>query len=253
MPYPYPVLTPLAHRSFPPPRSPWVAKQLWEDLLFLNYPIAPEALATTLPTGLLPDVFEGQAWVSIVPFNLRMAPRGCPKGYWPLAFAELNVRTYVVAKGVPGVFFYSLDASDPVAVAGARWLYQLPYFNAQCALHHNEGSRVTFTSRRRHKGAPASQFIAHYTPTDTGLAPHEAALAQWLTSRWCFFTANRWAKLGGLIQGHIHHEPWPLQPAHVDLETNTLLADWQLPVKDTSVTAYYASRVHVVNWLPATL
>ena len=47
-----------------------------------------------------------------------------------LRIPELNVRTYVIADNKPGVWFFSLDAANPVAVAVARRWYHLPYFHA---------------------------------------------------------------------------------------------------------------------------
>jgi uncharacterized protein len=47
---------------------------------------------------------------------------------------ELNVRTYVHFNGVPGVWFFSLDASNTLAVLGARAAIGLPYFRARMRL-----------------------------------------------------------------------------------------------------------------------
>ena len=55
--------------------------------------------------------------VSIAAIRGRRLRRGLP---WVSAFPELNVRTYVHRDGVPGVWFLSLEASNPFAVAGAR-------------------------------------------------------------------------------------------------------------------------------------
>ena len=60
----------------------------------------------------------------------NVTPRFVPVLPWVSAFPELNVRTYVRVGGKPGVFFFSLDAGNPVAVGAARTLLNLPYFTA---------------------------------------------------------------------------------------------------------------------------
>lgn len=50
----------------------------------------------------------------------NVAPRGVPSLPWLSAFPELNVRTYVTRDQRPGVYFFSLEAGNPVAVYAAR-------------------------------------------------------------------------------------------------------------------------------------
>ena len=74
-------------------------------------------LREKIPCGFELDQFEGQAWLGVVPFHMtNVSPRGVPPLPWMSAFPELNVRTYVRVGGVPGVYFFSLDAANPVAV-----------------------------------------------------------------------------------------------------------------------------------------
>lgn len=84
-------------------------------------------LRRKVPAALALDEFDGQAWLGIVPFRMsNVSPRGVPALPWISAFAELNVRTYVSAQGKPGVFFFSLDAANALAVAAARTFFHLP-------------------------------------------------------------------------------------------------------------------------------
>jgi uncharacterized protein YqjF (DUF2071 family) len=85
-------------------------------------------LRLTIPDDLELDLFEGQAWASVVGFHLsglRLRPlRWIPWG----DFDEVNLRTYVkTADGQRGVWFHSLDSTDIFAVLGARILYGLAY------------------------------------------------------------------------------------------------------------------------------
>ena len=60
-----------------------------------------------------------------------VSPRGVPRVRRFADFAELNVRTNVTAGGKPGVWFFSLDATQPLAVRVARGLFHLAYLDAQ--------------------------------------------------------------------------------------------------------------------------
>ena len=109
--------------------------QRWSDLLLLHWPVSPEILRPTIPDDLDLDLFEGQAWASVVGFHLsglRIHPvRWIPWG----EFDEVNLRTYVKrADGKRGVWFYSLDSTDIFAVFGARILYGLDYRSAHINL-----------------------------------------------------------------------------------------------------------------------
>src|SRR5947209_1077258 len=102
-----------------PEGSP-VVHQRWDNLLFLHWPVGPDLLRALIPSALDIDTFEGQAWIGITPFrlaDLRIASLPPVPGL--NAFDELNVRTYVVFNGIPGVWFFSLDASLLLATVAA--------------------------------------------------------------------------------------------------------------------------------------
>jgi uncharacterized protein YqjF (DUF2071 family) len=238
------LLSQTGHRSIKLAQGPWFSRQRWENLLFYNVPVAPAALAMCLPKGMQPDTFAGQAWISIVPFQLCMTLRGLPKNIWPIRFNELNVRVYVTVNGMPGVYFYSLDADDAFSVAMARWLFKLNYFNASMQVT-DALKQVSFASKRTHVGVAHSEFSATYAPSGPVFTPTAGTLENWLTSRWCFFCP---ATNGRFIRGDIHHEPWPLQAAHVTLLKNTLLIEHGLPPAIGNATAYFSKQVNVLAW-----
>src|SRR4029077_13616744 len=106
--------------------------QTWHDLLFAHWPVDAAALRERVPPAFALDLFDGQAWLGVVPFSLTtVAPRFVPALPWVSAFPELTVRTYVRVGDKPGVFFFSLDAGNPVAVGAARSLLNLPYYSAE--------------------------------------------------------------------------------------------------------------------------
>src|SRR5829696_1211158 len=125
------ILKTCEHRNYPLPGGPWMMRQTWRNLLFAHWALPAEALRALVPQALELDTYAEQAWLGVVPFSMRnVHPRGLPSVPGLSSFPELNVRTYVrmVEKGVtkPGVYFYSLEAANPVAVALARSLFLLP-------------------------------------------------------------------------------------------------------------------------------
>src|SRR6266404_10006502 len=125
------VLQEVAHRPWPMPAGPWAMAQSWHDLLFAHWQVDAAALRPLLPPQLQIDTFGGSAWLAVVPFRMTgVRLPGTPALPWLSAFPELNVRTYVTCDGEPGVWFFSLDAGNALAVAIARAWFHLPYFRA---------------------------------------------------------------------------------------------------------------------------
>ena len=149
MPFDYSVLREVGHRPWPMPDEPWIMTQTWHDLLFAHWRIDAEMLRARVPRALELDLYADDAWVGIVPFHMtNVAPRAVPSIPWVSAFPELNVRTYVRVDDKPGVYFFSLDAGNPLAVGAARALFHLPYYTADMTVDVT-GNRVKCRSERR--------------------------------------------------------------------------------------------------------
>ena len=110
--------------------------QTWSELLFLHWEVPAEAIQSLLPPGLTVDTFEGKAYVGLIPFTMSgVRPAWSPVVPGLSNFHEFNVRTYVHFEGEkPGVWFFSLDAANLIAVMIARTLWKLPYFHARMRL-----------------------------------------------------------------------------------------------------------------------
>lgn len=198
---------------------PWVLRMTWRDLCFMHWPVRAELLAPTLPRGLTLDTRGGQAWLGVVPFTMTgVAPRGVPDVPGVSAFPELNLRTYVTAGGVGGVWFYSLDAASPVAVRLARALFHLPYFDARMWAT-TENSITRYASLRTHRNAPGGRFAGAYRPVGDPLSVAPGSLEDWLTNRLYLYSAD---PAGHVYRGRIHHTAWPLRRAEAVIRENTL-------------------------------
>src|SRR5215204_5503472 len=139
-----------------PPRLP-IMYQSWGDLLFMHWPVPAQSLRPLIPEPLAIDTHDGVAWIGITPFTMwGIRPVFAPALPRLSESHELNVRTYVHLDGVPGVWFFSLDASNTIAVLGARLAFHLPYFKAHMRLERR-GRAICFTSRRTHRRAAAGR------------------------------------------------------------------------------------------------
>ena len=143
-----------------------------------------------MPASFELDLFSGSAWLGIVPFHMtNVAPRFVPALPWVSAFPELNVRTYVTAGGKPGVFFFSLDAGNALAVGAARALLNLPYYSAAMIV---DTAGNTIASHEPRQSEPAGRLRQGYgaraefarAPSRPGDRSPSCAV------RWHFLTGN---------------------------------------------------------------
>lgn len=186
-----------------------VMRQRWAGLLFLHWPVAPALIQARLPEGLFVDLYAGQAWLGVVPFFMeRVRPVGLPPVPGLSWFLELNVRTYVHdAAGRPGVWFFSLDCDQPLAVEIARRVFHLPYEHASMQVVRR-GNRVDYACRRRSVGAEVARF--DYELAGTSMPAAARSLDHFLVERYLLFSARR---DGGLFCGRVHHPPYQIAPA----------------------------------------
>jgi uncharacterized protein YqjF (DUF2071 family) len=243
--FPYQILDDVAHRPWPLPEGPWFMTQSWHDLLFAHWPVDARALQEKLPAGLSPDLYDGQAWIAVVPFHMtNVAPRGVPSIPFVSSFIELNVRTYVTLHGKPGVFFFSLDANSPLAVAAARTLFHLPYYEATMKVQ-DAGAEIAYSSRRVTRMAGVAEFEGRYRPIGPVQLPKPGTLEHFLTERYCLYTVDSSFHARRL---EIHHSPWPLQVAEARISTNTMTEAAGVRLPSTAPLLHFAKRQDMVAW-----
>src|SRR5205814_3923566 len=147
-----------AHRSWPPPRRPWVVHMTWRDLLFAHWPVPVGHLRAVVPEPLPIDAYDGSAWVGVIPFVMDMDVRDFPL---LRRTPQLNVRTYSTVEGKPGVYFFSLDLANAIGVLGARVGYGLPYWLARMTAETRLGSSREPNAEVETGHAPSP--LVHYT------------------------------------------------------------------------------------------
>lgn len=215
----------------------------WRDLLFANWPVEAETLSAHLPQAFAVEEYDGTGWLSVVPFvNVEVRPRGLP-AWAGVDLPELNLRTYVTVDGVPGAYFFSLDADGILAVLGARVTHHLPYYYARMRVER-EGDRVRFRSRRRHPGARPARYSATYRPVGDAFVPEPGSLAEFLTERRRLFTQDA---TGAIRHTDVDHDRWTLYPAEASTSEDTLFSANGFRRPSTDPTVYYSPGLDVVT------
>jgi len=216
-------------------------QQTWHDLLFAHWSVPPAVARPLLPSELRLDIFDGQCWVGVVPFHMSgIRRRGLPALPGISRFPELNVRTYVIYGGKPGVYFFSLDAAKLPAVWAARTFYHLPYFHAHMSAEQRDG--VIHYSSHRYCGH--AEFKSHYCPVKEVRFADRGSIEHWFTERYCLYTTHR----GQVYRGEIHHAPWPLQEAEAELETNTIAPASAISPPRGPAHLLFARKLDVLIW-----
>lgn len=214
----------------------------WSNLLFLHWRVPAELVQPLLPTGLTLDTWEGDAWVGLVPFHMSgVRPWWSPAVPWVSTFHETNVRTYVQHRGSdPGVWFFSLEASNALAVLLARWGWHLPYHRARMSLRR-ELEHVRYASRRETVSGAACEIETVVSETLLGSAV-PGTLEHFLIERYILYAASR---SGKIWRGRVHHVPYQLRDARVVSCRDTLVAAAGIPVTGDPCHAVFCDGVQV--------
>jgi uncharacterized protein YqjF (DUF2071 family) len=216
-------------------------RQRWDTLTFLHWGYPIEDVQRILPKGLTVEARDGLAWVGLVPFSMRVgAPlgRGIPR---IARFPETNVRTYVIGPdGRTGVWFFSLDAGNSLAVSAARLTLGLPYFLAAMEVEP-DGDTIRYNSSRREGPASGS---GHRIAVNPGAPIDSRDLSEfdhYLTARFAL-----WNTRGRLaVRIPIEHPPWRLYRGEVVSIDQDLLEAAGLPSPSGDPIVHYSEGVDV--------
>lgn len=257
------IIADAGHRPWKLPSAPWFMFQQWNDLLFAHWALDPLLVRSLVPEELELDLHDGKAWISISPFRMsNIHLRGLPPIPGTGEFLEMNLRTYVRAsrRGVaaehpwpggsandsvekPGIYFFSLDASNLPAVVGARVGFGLPYFWSNMSIAET-GDGFHYTSKRRES---AAEVDVRYHPTQGVINP-KSALDRFLTERYCLYEV----RAGIVMRTEIHHVPWPIQHAKASFSINTVGAAHRLPLSLQPDLTHFSRQIDVLIYPPGT-
>jgi len=226
-----------------PPGQP-VMHQDWGKLLFIHWRINQNMLRPHVPDSLEIDTYGDSAWIAITPFtmwDIRAFPPFVPPLPGLNSMHELNVRTYVHYNGVPGVWFFSLDANSSAAVLAARTFFRLPYYNAAIKM---EGKKK-IKYRLKRDDDPLAEFRADWSVGEALPQSQPGSREFFFTERYILYT--EWN--GDLYRARIHHEPWQLYKAELTRFDSTMLEALQITQPKTQPILYHAEEVSVDIWM----
>ncbi|MBI1222438.1 MAG: DUF2071 domain-containing protein [Bacteroidetes bacterium] len=228
------ILQETSHRPWPLSTEPWKFYQEWMHVLFLHWKVELQDLQPFVPKNLEIDLHDGNAWVSLVAFDMKhVCPRFLP-AFPPVSnFHALNLRTYVRYQKKAGVYFLSIEASKLLSTWAAKWISRLPYrFSEMKRTIGYFNSFNKFTKERLSLRYELGNPISDKSDVD-----------RWLTERYVLFQDTE----EKINQYDIHHLQWPLRTAkilHLDLHYPGFKTLFQgEPTK-----VHYSPGVQVLAW-----
>lgn len=212
--------------------------QNWCDILFIHWEVDPADMAAVLPPELEPDLYQGKAWVGLVPFRMTgIRPVGLPALPYLSHTLETNLRTYVKHKDPAknttsrAVWFFSLEAVNPFAVIAARLGYGLKYHRANMWLSEQlrtDGSTLFAAGsiRRWPRPAPVTSFVQAEIPAGPFQESQVDTLEHFLVERYALFAQYR----RQVVKAFVRHEPYKIKPGRLIDCNPELIAAAGLPI-----------------------
>ncbi len=187
----------------------------WEDLIMVNYEVAPSLLEARLPLGTELDLEDGRCFVSLVGFmflDTRVFRVPVP---FHLNFEEVNLRFYVTRNTGDetrrGVVFIKEIVPRYAIAAVARTLYEEPYVAAPMWNERDTG-RVSY-------GWRSGQSMNTITVGRGSLmdAPAAGSHAEFIIEHYWGYTKRRGMRTD---EYKVEHPKWDLFDINGEVEIN---------------------------------
>jgi len=225
-------------------KKPWIMTQEWHDVLFLHWPVSPEAVREHIPSELELDLYGDMAWIGVVFFRVKgNRLRFIPSVPGMSSFLEVNVRTYVTYKGRAGVHFFSLDANHPLIVKMTTTGNFLPYRKAEISLKRRK-KIFTLQSRRLHENNFPETLRTSFEPIPYPI--ESTHFEKWLTERYHMWTKPE----NQLVRVDIRHSPWILQNVTGTIYENSMASFINSNFKEKRPLAHYSEKKKARFFLP---
>lgn len=233
------ILQSISHRPYSLPLGNWSYYQEWNDTLFMHWKIPLADLREIVPEQLSIDEFEGNAWVSLVPFTMeKIRPRFLP--HWGIVsnFHEINLRTYVTHNGKPGVYFINIEGHKHLSVFLSKALSGLPYGKAIVNRSQKDKLHSYISTNKIKNFSLAAEYEIDEQPYTKTL------LDKFLTERYCLYLD----KGDALYRYDTHHEEWKLHGVHMkNLKLQYQIGKLNITDKFPDL-INYSKGVKVVAW-----
>ena len=230
------------HLPFAMPDSPHALSQEWKNLTFMHWEVQPEKVESDIPEGLELDLFEGKAYVGVIPFQMKnVRPRLLPAVPGISTFPEFNIRTYVKKNGKAGVLFLTLEAQSRITCWHAPRAYGLPYRYAKCQLRV---SNEKFVWKSKNVG-DGSSLEGECKLTGKQRKAEKDTLEYFLFERYSLYTEHN----EKLHMAYTLHEPWIFQDGEATISDNSLTQSYELGIDVMNPQHVHASSgVYVLTW-----
>lgn len=222
------------HRPFDVPKRPWKFYQEWNKAIFLHWRVSSEKLQPFIPKEMTLDNINGDAWVSLVAFDMNhIGVRSLPKLPHISDFYEINIRTYVICKGKPSVYFLSMEGSKRSSCNLLKALSKFPYV-------HSKMKRSNFSYESKNKVLDTSFEMIFQLKKEL----YKKDLTdQWLTERYAVFQEHK----NKLIEYDVHHVEWPLEKIIIkDLKIE--YPKFKHLINNQPDRMHYSEGVKVLTW-----
>ena len=228
----------VAHRPYEMPSEDWRYYQEWNNALFMHWKVPMEQLKSVVPKGLEIDTLNGEAWVSLVAFTMqKIRPKLLPSLKVISDFHEINLRTYVINDGKPGVYFINIEAEKALSAFVAKNFSGLPY----------QKSSIDYQYLKEHNLYLSKSSRGTYLEAEFKILPEEyqkTHIDRWLTERYCLYMDHQ----SEIWRYDIHHAEWEIN----DIKINRLKLNYKVKQlvmnNETPDCAHYSKGVKVVAW-----
>ena len=206
------------------------------DVCFVHWPVDPGVLATRLPYALSAATRQGTPWVSMV--ATRIQPLAGPVAL-PGAFAQVALRTYVLADDEPAVYVLRVDTDSRLAALGARRLLGVTARRVDANVATGDGEAQV----RTHAPDGRPLYDATFDRTGSSEPVDPDSLVGWLTDRSTY-------ALDDGRNGRVVHDGWRLDEASLNARADHLLASEGLPRPTADPVVRYSpgTDVSLVEW-----
>jgi uncharacterized protein YqjF (DUF2071 family) len=228
------ILTHTSNRVYPIPKKDWKYYQEWHDTVFFHWKVSPALLKKHIPEGTELDTIDGNAWVSLVAFDVKkMRMRNWPSIPYLNNFHEINVRTYVSKDGIPGIYMFSIETDKLIEVLISRLLIGIPYQKAD--IERDKHSLWLCNSKRK-------QHVSFYFKC-RGASIKKTKIDVWLTERHCLYEFNN----NTLCRIDIHHKEWDLKKPSANIHLIKYRAG-DFPLNIFPDTCHCCKKIKVLLW-----
>lgn len=228
------ILNSKQHRPFEYPKRSWKFYQEWNKAIFLHWEVEPEAVKALLPDSVTLDTIDGKAWVSIVAFDMNhIGIRSLPRMPHISDFHEINIRTYIICKGKPSVYFLSMEGSKRSSCKILKAISKFPYVRSKM-------SRTDYSYQSANLKASNSLEFTYRTKMEPC---KKDKTDLWLTERYAVFQEYK----NKLIEYDVHHVEWPLDEITVkDLKID--YPTYNHLINNSPDRMHYSDGVEVLTW-----